>query len=141
MLCMLSRDIAFRIAGAQLDCLRQAMAGGHIAVQRIVRGGLIGHGCGLKAEVAKRLMRLRGVANQRNPERVAAVGGILRKPQRLRRIADDDVAISHGLAALGARRVDLDGDADAARHLHRERLRAAHPAEPGSQNDAAAKIA
>ena len=96
---------------------------------------------GARPSVAKRSRKLGRVADQRDAERLALRGRVLRKPHRLGRVVDDHVAIAHRDAPLRARRIDLDGDADAARHLHRQRLRAAHAAEPGGEHDAAAEVA
>ena len=142
MLAFASVDVAVGIAGAKLDRLGEAVAGGNIAVERIVRRGLVGDHRRGEAHAS----RSAGKSSAALP--ISAMPSVspfaaasLREPHRLGRVVDDHVAVAHRDAPLGPRRVDLDGDADAARHLHRQRLRAAHAAEPGGQHDAPAEIA
>ena len=55
--------------------------------------------------------------------------------ERLGRVGGQPVDVADIEPAPGARLVDLDDDADAVVHRHRQRLGAAHPAEPGRERD------
>ena len=106
-----------------------------------MRRGLVGDHRRGEAHPPERGKDVRRVADQRDAERLALRRGVAREPHRLGRVVDDHVAIAHADAPLRPRRVDLDGDAHAAGHLHRERLRAAHAAEPGGEHDPPAEVA
>ena len=140
---MLSNDAAHIVLGillTQAACLGERQPGGDVAVERVMRRGLVGDGGGLEPALPQARQHLGGVADERNAERAARLRRLTREPDRVFGVVRDDVAIAEFLAPLRAPRVDLDHDADAAGHLHGQRLRTAHAAEAGGQNDRTGEI-
>jgi hypothetical protein len=113
-------------------------AGRAIAVDGIVRAGLVGDRVGTDAARQHLRHDFRRVAEQADAGRFGC--GV----DDLERFADAGraaVEIARLEPFLDAAVLDFDGDAVSAGHHRRERLRAAHPAEPGGQDPPARKIA
>ena len=122
-------------------------AGGQIAVQGIVGRGLIGDEIGTRPLVAGRHPArdlgkyLGGVAEQADGNRARRDARIGDDGQRLVEVARGAVEIAGLQPLLDAARLAFDGEERRARHSRGERLRAAHAAEPGGQDPAAAQVA
>ena len=122
--------------------LGRASSPGQVAVDRIVRRGLVGH--------AVRLAR-RGAAARAGPRRRCRAGRPTRpsSPRVARsmiasassRIARLLVEVAGAQAELDAARPAFDGEARGAGHGRGQRLRAAHAAQPRGQDPAAGQAA
>ena len=124
---------------AQRRGLLERQPGGHVAVQRIVRRGLIGHEIGrdaalheLRDALRPRCRRARRSAVASRADRLAAQRASASSSE-----CASVVAVARRDAALRARLVDFDAEAHAAVHGDRERLRAAHAAESRRQHEPA----
>ena len=105
--------------------------------QRVVGRGLVGDDVDRCVHLQQRGQHLRGVAEHADRERPPLVArgdrhldGLLQRGRLHVEVAVVDPALDPGLVAL-------DADDDALVHGHRERLRAAHPAEAGGDGDRA----
>ena len=116
--------------------------GGHVA-ERIVGAGLVGDDVGrevdveqLRHDARRRCRPARPTARRRSSRgRDAAGDRVVDASRRSRRGSGSRRRRSH------ARRVDVDAQRHAAVHRDRQRLRAAHPAEPGGERDRAGQRA
>ena len=141
--CFAAFDHRLRIALAHVGGVRERPAGRQIAVQRIVRGGLVGH------HVAAALPRFRisgkiSAALPSRPMEIALPSCFARSSSRerlveRRRLACRDSASP--AAARCARGSHFDREHRGAGHGRGQRLRAAHAAEAAGQDPAALEIA
>ena len=129
------------IGAAQLERLAQGHAVGHVAVQGVVSRGLVGDQVGHDAAPHELGVDVGGVAQQADRERLATVGGGRGPAQGLVERLGRAVDVAGLEAALDAHGVDLDAQRHAARHGHRQRLRAAHAAEAGGEHEPTRKVA
>ena len=121
---------------AQLVGLGERHAVGHVAAERVVGAGLVGDDVGLEA--ARRAAPAKTSAalptsptlSGRLPSRAARHAG-----HRVVEVVGHLVEVARLDPALDAVPVDLDAQRHAVVHRHRQRLRAAHAAEPGGQRD------
>ncbi len=112
-----------------------------IAVERIVRGGLVGHSVGADAAADHLGKDLRGVAEQSDRDCVA---GFVRFRDDRERLVDAvrlRVEIAGLQPHLDPRRLAFDREARGAGHRRGKRLRAAHAAEARGQDPAARQAA
>ncbi len=121
------------IALAQLRRLVERHPGGDVAVERVVRGGLVGHEVHARATAHDLREDLGGVAEQADAARDALRLVLLGAAQRLVQIGDHLVEVAGVEPPLDARRVHLHREADALVHRDGERLRAAHAAQAARQ--------
>ena len=119
--------------GAQLERVGQRDLRGHVAGQRVVGGGLVGDDVEPLPDGRPGRLDLGGVADQRDADRLAVRGRGPRPGERLVRVAGQPVDVADVEPPPGARLVDLDDDGHAVVHGHRQRLGAAHPAQPRGQ--------
>ena len=133
-----ARDVPVRVGRTELGRLLDRQAGGDVAVERVVRGGLLGDQSRARAPRSRargrrrprcrearsdgRFPARRGVEPR---ERVVEIGGALL-----------EVAVS---SRFSMRAGSTSTGGAHARHRRRERLRAAHAAEAGGQYRAAAR--
>ena len=132
---------AFRIVGAARVPFRQRPARGQIAVDRIMRRGLIGHRVGPDAAPHQFGQHLGGVAEQADRDRFSLAAGAIHHRQRFVEVLCLRVEIAGLEPHLDARRLALDRQQRRTRHGGGERLRAAHAAEPGGEDPFARKAA
>ena len=112
-----------------------------VAVQRVVRRRLVGHHVGREAAARERGEDVGGVAFERQGS-----GDALRLPaldalERLVEVVGALVDVARRQPAFDAGAVDLDHERDAAVHGDGERLRAAHAAETGGDDQPAVQAA
>ena len=110
-------------------------AGGDVADQRVVGAGLVGDDVGVEAAAQQLRDNLGGVRAEADAERAPLRLGRLAARDRVVEVVGPLVEVARLEPAADPLRVDLDAQRDAVVHRHRERLRAAHPAEPGGQRD------
>jgi hypothetical protein len=135
-----ARDVVVRIPDTQRGGLGQRVALRDVAVQRIVGRGLIGDQIGQLAAAHQLGVDVGGVGDDRDRLGLA-LGGVGPGPaQAVVERVGDLVEVAGLEAALDAGGIDLDRQAHAAGHHHRQRLRAAHAAEPGGQDQLAAEV-
>ena len=120
---------------ARVQPLRQ------IAVDRIVRRGLVGDDVGPHAAAHQFGKDIGGVAEQADRDRLPVAAGFFDDRQRLVEIVRLHVEIAGAQAHLDAARLAFDREARSAGHRGGERLRAAHAAKTGGQDPAAGEIA
>ena len=129
------------IADALLAPLGHRPAFRQIAVDRIMRGGLVGHHVRPHAAAEEFRHDLGRVAEQADRLRLASLRPALDLLQRLVERVGALVEIAGAQAEIDRVRVAFDGEAAGAGHHGRQRLRAAHAAEPGGQDPLALEIA
>ena len=129
-------DILLRIALAQPRRFVQREAGRQVAVERIVRRGLVGGRVRYHAARHELGMHRRRVADEPDAQRAAGGDRLATPGQRLVERARHAIAVARLHAPPDARLVHLDRQAHAAVHRDRERLGAAHAAEPGGDDEA-----
>ena len=113
----------------------QRHPGGDVAVDEVVRRGLVGDDVRGHAARDQFRVNIGGIAAEADGKRLAAGAGGVNQGKRFieRRRLPLQIAV---FQALGdARRVGLDDENRRARHHACERLRAAHAAETGGQNE------
>ena len=133
-------QVVVGVARAQRIGLLDGQPGGHVAVERVVRGGLVGDDVDVDIAADQLGQDLGGVAQQADRQRPPLAAA----PQPRQRVVEVGRALVEvaGLhAALDALQVDLDAQRGAAAHRDRQRLGAAHAAEPGGDDQAAAQRA
>jgi hypothetical protein len=102
-------------------------------VARRTGRGLVGHQVERLAGGRPGGLDLGSVADERDAQCLAAGGGGAGPAERLARVIGEPVDVADVEATARPRLVDLDGDADAFVHRHRQRLGATHPAKAGRQ--------
>ncbi|ABA50058.1 hypothetical protein BURPS1710b_2184 [Burkholderia pseudomallei 1710b] len=112
----------------------------HVAVDKIVRGGLVGDDIGHDAAREDRREHVGRVAEQADRDRLAARLRVADQRERLVEIARLPLEEAHLQPLVDARLIDLDDERRRIGHAPRERLRAAHSAEAGRQDEAPAQI-
>ena len=132
---------ARRVALAPLVPLGERPAGRQIAVQRIVGAGLVGHG--VRAHAARHQFRIDFgcVAEQADRDGRPVRAGLVDHGQRFVQIARTAVQIAGGEPHLYPARLALDREQGGVRHGRRQRLGAAHAAEPAGQDPAPGEVA
>ena len=114
----------------------------HVAVQRVVRGRLIGDDVGRRRRArtssgsTSAALPSSAIERAMPSRRHASTAGQRRRPGR-RPLVD----VPGRQAALDARRIDFDDERDAAVHRHGQRLGAAHAAEAGGHDQPAGQDA
>ena len=117
-----------RIALAQFQRLLQRHAVRHIAVQRIVRGSLIGENVGNDAALGQLRNDVGAVADQPDRNVFFLAHGVLQDAQRFVERVDHEVAVAGLQALLDALGIDVDAEESRASHGRRQRLRSTHAA-------------
>ena len=112
-----------------------------VAVERIVRGGLVGHHVGPDAAPHQLGEDLGGIAEQADRHRLACRLRLLDDRQRLVEVVGLAVEIAGLQPHLDAGRLAFDRQHRGARHGGGERLGAAHAAEPAGQDPAPGEVA
>ncbi len=130
-----------RIALACFAPLLERPAGGEIAVDRIVRRGLIGHR--IRAHPAPQQLGDNLGRVPDDPDRHGDLRALRLLDQRERFVERRRVLVevARRQAFLDARRIALDREHRRAGHRRGERLRAAHPAQAGGEDPLAGEIA
>ena len=116
----------------------EAEAGGDVAVERVVGAGLVGDDVDRQRGLEQRRQGLGRVGADRHRERASLLARDIAAPDRGVERLGDLVDVAGVEAPLDARGIDVDAERDAAAHGHRERLGAAHAAEPRGHHEAAA---
>ena len=129
-----ARQVVVRVRGAQRVGLLEREAGGDVAVERVVRARLVGHDVDVDAARDELGQHLGRVAEQPDRERAALGAGGVEPCQRVVERARALVEVALADAPLDPLQVDLDAQRAALVHGHRERLGAAHAAEPGGDD-------
>ena len=123
-------EVLVRVGGAQDVGLLGRHPGRHVAVERVVGARLVGHHVDRRAAGDELGQDLGRVAEQPDRQRAALA---LRRLQPRERVVERSrplVEVALADPPLDPLQVDLDAERAALVHGHRERLRAAHPAEP-----------
>ena len=132
--------VLLRVRRAQLQRLLEGHAIGHVAVERVVRRGLIGDEVWSEPAAHELGIHVRGVAEERDRQRLLRFDGLIGEAQGLVERICRDVHVGGLDTTLDAVRVDLDAERDAAGHGDGQRLGAAHTAEPGRQDEPPGKV-
>ncbi len=130
-----------RILRAQTVPLRDRPTLRQVAVDRVVRRGLVGDRVRPDPATQELGHDLRGVAEQPDRQRLAVARRPLDERERLVEPGRADIEIARIEPLLDALRPALDREHRGARHGCGERLRAAHPAEARRQDPAPREIA
>ena len=118
---------------ARLGPVLEGDAGRQVG-ERVVGARLVGHDVDRRAAAQQLREHVGAVAEQADRQ------GPCRLRRQVQRVVEADrldVEVAAVDTPRDARLVDVDADRHAAVHRHRERLRAAHPAEPAGQRDRA----
>ncbi len=132
--CLAALRSAGRIALAALEPLLHRPATRQIAVDRIVRAGLVGHGIRTHAAAHQLGQHVRRVAEQRDRFRFAGRGVLRDARQRVVQIGRLLVDVARLQAEVDAALLAFDIQRARARERRGQRLRAAHAAQAGSEN-------
>ena len=130
-----SADVLVRVAVAQLVRLAESEPGRDVANQRIVGRCLVGDHVGFEAAAQQLGQDLGGVSAESDAERAALGPGRLATGDRVVEIVGLLVEVAGLEPAADPLRIDLDAEGDPVVHGHRQRLGAAHAAEPRGQRD------
>jgi long-chain acyl-CoA synthetase len=130
-----------RIALAQFGRRGKVETLRHVAAQRIVRRGLVGEQIGHHAALGERRDQVRAVSYQSHRDWLALSHSVFQDAQRFVEVVDHHVAVAGLDAALDAFRVHVDPEKRTAVERRRERLRAAHPAQPARDNQFSGQVA
>ena len=99
--------VAVRVRGAQLLCFIEGHAGGHVAVQQIVGGGLVGDAIGTLAGRGEVLAHIRRVRPQREGPRFALRGGGTAAAPCLVEVVEGFIDVPASRRPRDARGIDL----------------------------------
>ena len=127
--------LALRLPFGERPALRQ------IAVDRVMRRGLIGDDVGPHAPAHELREDIRRVAEDADRDGLLLAAGALDDLERLVERGGLLVEIARAQAHLDARGLAFDGKQRRPSHGRRERLRAAHAAEPRGQDPFAGEVA
>ncbi len=127
-------EILVRIGLAQHVGLFEGQAGGDVAVQRIVRGGLVGDHVDLDATADELGQDLGGVAGEADRERAPLAASRVETVERVVEISRPLVEIPGLDAPLDPLQIHFDAQRRPAEHRDRQRLRAAHAAQTGGDH-------
>ena len=116
-------------------------AAGHITVQRIVRGGLVGEDVGHDAALGKLGDDVAAVADQPDGDVLLLANGVLQDAQRLVERVDHEVAVAGAQALLDALGIDLDAEVARAGHGGGQGLGSAHATHTAGDDQLACEIA
>ncbi len=125
---------------AQFDRGIEAHAVRHIAIQRVMRTGLVGEHIWHDATARQLGNYIGAIANQADRNSFTLAYGIFQNPQGFVEVGDHDIAIASFDAALDALRVDVDAQKCRAIHGGRQWLRAAHAAHAAGYDQLASQI-
>ncbi len=134
-------NVVVGIRAAEHGRLLDGHAGGDVAVQGVVRGGLVRDRVEPLAAPDQLRLDLGSIADERDGERLAGGGRCPCPAERLVERVRHPVHVADLEAASGACFVHLDHQGDALVHGDREGLCAAHPAQARGEHDAAAERA
>ena len=134
-------QVVVGIGGAQRVGLLDGQPGGHVAVERVVGARLVGDDVDRRAAAHELGQHLGGVAQQPDRQRLAPAARGVQAAQGVVEVGGALVEVAGLDAALDALQVDLDAQRAAAVHGHRQRLGAAHAAEPRRHHEAAGQRA
>ena len=130
-----------RIAAAPGFPLGQRPAPGQVAVDRIVRGGLVGETVGPHAAAQQFGQHVGGITEQRYRDRLVLRRRLADDRERIVQVLGLDVDIAGAQTELDAAGTAFDGEARGAGHGRGHRLRAAHAAEACGQDPATGQAA
>ena len=132
---------ALRVAGATLLPLRKRPALRQVAVDRIVRRGLVGDDVGFDTAAHQFGQDLGRIAEEPDRDGLALFGRALDDRQRIVEVLGGDVEVAGAQRHSMRRGLAFDGQHRGAGHGRSERLRPAHAAQSGGQDPLAGKIA
>ena len=138
--CLAARSTPFGIARAPRFPFGERPALRQIAVERIVRRGLVGDDVGPDAAPHQLREDVGGVAEQADRDRLLVATAALDHGQRLVEVVRLRVEIAGAQPHLDAARLAFDREHRGARHGGGERLRAAHAAEAGGEDPLPARL-
>ncbi len=137
--CHRAANVVVRVGAPQVGGRLERQAGRHVAVERVVGGGLVGHRVEALSPAHELRLHLRGVADEGDGLRSPGRGGVASPGEGLVEVVTHAVDVARLEAAAHALGVHLDAEGHAVVHGHRQRLRAAHAAEAGGEHDAPAQ--
>uniref|UniRef100_A0A0N4ZGP7 LigA n=1 Tax=Parastrongyloides trichosuri TaxID=131310 RepID=A0A0N4ZGP7_PARTI len=129
------------VADALFLPLGDGPARGQVAVDRVVRAGLIGHQIGANAALDHFRQKISCIAQQADRQGFLVLERLLQQGQGLVQRFGHDVDVAGAQAELDAAALALDGDAGGAGHGRGQRLGAAHAAQARRQNPLAGPVA
>ncbi len=123
--------VFLRFLGAQADRVLEGDAGRHVPVQLVVRRGLVRDQVRLDPALRQRGQHLGGVSHETDRERRLRAHRVLDPAERVFHRRGRAVQVARRQPPLDPGRVHVDREAYPLVHGDRERLGAAHAAEPG----------
>src|SRR5271166_1189430 len=133
-------DIGLGIALAQLESGFERHAARYVAVERVVRGSLVGENVGHDAAVGQLGDDVTAVADEADGDVFLLADGVLQDAQRLVERVDHEVAVAGAQALLDALGVDLDAEVTGAGHGGGKGLRSAHAAHAAGDDEFAGEV-
>ena len=109
---------------------------GHVAVDEVVGGGLVGDDVGDDAAPDYLRVDVGGIGDETDRQRPTLGLGGEHHVERRVEVGGDHVEIADRLALLGPLRIDVDAEDGGAGHAAGQRLRTAHAAKAGGQHEA-----
>ena len=122
---------------SQLRGFLERQAAGDVPAERVVRAGLVGDHVGREASLEQRREHVGGVSHQPDGDRLARGGRFLGPPRGVVDRVGLSIQIPRLDPALDPCGVHVHAERHALVHGDRQRLRAAHPAQPGGEGDPA----
>jgi hypothetical protein len=135
-----SPQVVLRVARTQFGRLLDRQAGRDVAVERIVRGRLVGHEVEALPAPGELGHDFSRIAEQSDRQRPTGLRSFAHARERLFQRVGRLVQVTGLAPAPDPLRVDLHAQDRRAGHRRCERLRAAHPAQTGSEDRPAAEI-
>ncbi len=132
-------DVDVGLGRPEGEGVGQGDLGRDVAAEGIVGRRLVGDDVEAFAAAGELRLDLGGVADEGDRQGTAGRRGLASPGERLLDRSGQPVDVADVESSPCPRLVDLDDDRDALVHRHREGLGAAHPAEPGGEDDPAAK--
>ena len=134
------RLVGLGIAGTQRESFLEGHAVGHVAVQRVVRRGLVGENVRHHAALCQLGDDVGAVAYQPYADVLLLTQRVLQNAQGLVQRVDHEVAIAALQALLNALRVHVNAQERGAGHGGRQRLRSAHAAHATAYDELARQV-
>ena len=114
---------------------------GHVSIQRIVGGSLVGQNVGHDAAFGEFGNNVSAIADQSDRNVFFLANGILQDAQRFIERGDHEVAVAGLQPLLDALRIDVNAEECRAGHGCGERLRSAHAAHAAGDDELACEVA
>ena len=129
--------VGFGIALAEVGSFFEQKPARDVAIQRVVRGSLVGQDIRHDAALRELRNHVGAIADQPNRHGFFLANSVLQDAQRFIKRVDHEVAVASPQALLDALRINLHAEEAGAGHGRGEWLRSAHAAHAAAHNQLA----